>query len=436
MFNKTVWSFLFVFLSVVLHAQEDERLFKKAEKITWFLQNNFPDSVSLQFNEQVSKQLPPVTFKMVWAQIQNQAGQLQKCGPVVKSTDAEHTVYSSQMDFALMPLELRLSFDDKELIKGIFFAPAKKESVYKPAAYINEELIGEKKLVIKGTNYELPARLHYPKKISKAPCIVLVHGSGPHDMDETIDNNKPFMDLSKGLATMGYAVLTYDKRTFVVKGNPEAGATIYSEVVEDAVLAIQLASEQQEVDKDKIILAGHSLGGFLAPEIARLSGKTKGIVLLAAPARPLEEIIYQQYEFILGLDSLDDTEERKLKDLKKQVDLIKNRKYDLSTPASELPLQLPALYWQSIQNYDALKTVSKLNQKILLLRGDKDYQVTSEDTKKWLSVLPVQQIKSIEYPGLFHLFMEGSGLPSDYQTTANVNYQVLSDIDSWIKANF
>ena len=45
------------------------------------------------------------------------------------------------------------------------------------------------------------------------PAVVLVHGSGPHDRDETIGPNKPLRDVADGLASRGIAVLRYEKRT-------------------------------------------------------------------------------------------------------------------------------------------------------------------------------------------------------------------------------
>ena len=45
------------------------------------------------------------------------------------------------------------------------------------------------------------------------PAVVLVHGSGPHDRDETIGPNRPFLDIARGLAAQGIAVLRYEKRS-------------------------------------------------------------------------------------------------------------------------------------------------------------------------------------------------------------------------------
>ena len=62
--------------------------------------------------------------------------------------------------------------------------------------------------------WRLPAAFVYPAGEGPFPLVVMVHGSGPVDGDETIGPNHPFRDLAIGLARHGVASLRYDKRTF------------------------------------------------------------------------------------------------------------------------------------------------------------------------------------------------------------------------------
>lgn len=73
----------------------------------------------------------------------------------------------------------------------------------------------DKKIIIgQETNYPLNGILSLPDIASaKVPAVVLVHGSGPADMDESIGANKPFRDIAEALSAQGIAVLRYDKRT-------------------------------------------------------------------------------------------------------------------------------------------------------------------------------------------------------------------------------
>ena len=68
-------------------------------------------------------------------------------------------------------------------------------------------------------------------------AVVLVHGSGPQDRDETIGANKPFLDIARGLAAQGIAVLRYEKRTKARPQDFTGGAFgIDDETTDDAVM--------------------------------------------------------------------------------------------------------------------------------------------------------------------------------------------------------
>lgn len=79
----------------------------------------------------------------------------------------------------------------------------------------------------------LPARFVWPAGDGRVPVVVMVHGSGPNDMDETIGPNHPLRDLALGLARRGVATLRYDKRTCAFPSLAE-GITIEEEVFSSA----------------------------------------------------------------------------------------------------------------------------------------------------------------------------------------------------------
>src|SRR5579875_2329675 len=66
-------------------------------------------------------------------------------------------------------------------------------------------------------------------------AVVLVHGSGPSNMDEKVGNNSPFRDLAEGLSAKGIAVLRYDKRTFVYgkQMKDDVGISVREETIDD-----------------------------------------------------------------------------------------------------------------------------------------------------------------------------------------------------------
>ncbi len=81
-------------------------------------------------------------------------------------------------------------------------------------------------------------------------------------------------------------------------------------------------------------------------------------------------------------------------------------------------------------------TAKKLKQPILVLQGERDYQVSMTDFNLWkqnLSGNPKNQF--ISYPSLNHLFISGEGksLPAEYDKQGHVEEKVITDITEWIK---
>ena len=68
--------------------------------------------------------------------------------------------------------------------------------------------------------------------------------------------------------------------------------TVKEETTDDVALAVDLLRQTPGVDPSRVFVAGHSLGGYLAPRIAAEDpGALRGIALLEAPSTPLPELI-------------------------------------------------------------------------------------------------------------------------------------------------
>jgi pimeloyl-ACP methyl ester carboxylesterase len=121
-------------------------------------------------------------------------------------------------------------------------------------------------LINKGTEWELAGKLTGLTGGITGTAAVLVHGSGPSDMDETIYTNKPFRDLAWGLAESGIDVLRYDKRTYA---HGAAMASMDKLTVEEEPIqaAIAAGGMLREMGYENVYLIGHSMGGMLAPRI-------------------------------------------------------------------------------------------------------------------------------------------------------------------------
>jgi dienelactone hydrolase len=370
-------------------------------------------------------------------------GLLKGVGPF-KKEKAVRTESAAKYDYVYVTcqfekkdLDVKVVFTKDKQITGFFLVPPKGTYEYKAPPYARPDSFRESAVVVGEGEWALPGTLTLPKGDGPFPAVVLVHGSGPHDRDETIGPNKTLRDLAWGLASRGIAVLRYEKRTR--EHGPRFAQvknyTVKEEVLDDVQAALKLLRGRKEIDKKRTFVVGHSLGALMAPRIGALEPDLAGLVMLAAPSRPLEDVILEQITYVRSLNPSEDDKEE-LEKLKKQVARLKDPKLSPDTPSSELPLGVSAAYWLALRAYDPVATAAKLKMPLLILQGERDYQVTMADFAGWKKALGSRKdVRLKSYPKLNHLFMEGEGKakPQEYDKPGHVAGEVIDDVAAWVK---
>jgi dienelactone hydrolase len=388
------------------------------------------------FDATMKKVLPADKLKEVWQGILESTGPFKKQGKVRSERVKKYDVVHVTMYFAKAALDARVVFDADGKIAGLLFSPSSGDVPYKAPDYVKMNAFADIELKIHSPAGKLPASLSLPKGEGPFPALILVHGSGPHDRDESIGPNKPFRDLAWGLASNGIAVLRYEKRTKALPVKDVDKITVQEDVIDDAVAAVALLAEQDKIAKDRIFVLGHSLGGTLAPRIGKQSSHVAGLILLAGASRPLEDLILEQVTYILSLDdSVSDKKKKALEELKKKVAKVRDPDLSPKTPKEQLPLGVAVPYWLSLRG-DHPAEAKKFKGPILVLQGERDYQVTLDDFRGWKKALDKRRDVTFKsYPDLNHLFMAGKGKsrPEEYQKAGHVATQVIDDIAAWIR---
>ncbi len=310
-----------------------------------------------------------------------------------------------------------------------------------PPPYSRSDAFREIEVTIGGEEWPLPGTLAMPVGESPRPALVLVHGSGPNDRDETLGPNKPFRDLAWGLATRGIAVLRYDKRTRVHAARMAAAAgalTVKEETVDDALAAVALLEKTPGIDPDRIFVLGHSLGGMLVPRIAARGPRVAGWIVMAGTTRPLEEVYLEQVRYLVSLDGeITPAEREKIAEIERQIATLGEPAKLAAASPSDLPLGLPAAYWKDLMGWHPAEAAKPIHRPMLILQGGRDYQVTMADLANWKAALGARDTVTFKvYPRLDHLFMEGDGpsTPADYARPGHVSKEVVEDIATWILA--
>lgn len=411
-------------------AETSESFLKK------LIRNHF-DSCMVYFDSSVVGEINAEMMQEMWERFPNFVGEYKSYEDIRTEKQDTLDIVLIRLSFEKTKLDFKHVYNKKKKIVGIFFVPPKSKTAYNLPDYYEASKQYENKLAVKTGTFEMPAILCVPNNVPNPPVVILLAGSGPNDKDETIGPNRPLKDIALGLASKGIASFRYDKRSNVYGKKLDVNKTgLYEEVVEDALSAIKLLRANPVTKASKIFIAGHSLGAMCAPWVAEKSKDVSGIIMLAGPARPLEDIADEQMEYLLKDKFPEDRVKKIMTEYKKHTDLVRDPKALKKAQAMDLPFGAPVYYWQSVKAYDQVKTAKKIKQPILVLQGERDYQVTMTDFEIWkkeLSMNPKNKLTS--FPQLNHLFQTGESpsKPEEYQEPGNMDVKVINAMVEFIK---
>ncbi len=279
----------------------------------------------------------------------------------------------------------------------------------------------------------------------KHPAAVLISGSGPQDRNE--DTVGPgglklgiFKQITHVLSENGIAVLRYDDR-----GTGESQGSFVEaaqeDLVQDAEAAVSYLRTRDDIRSDRIALVGHSEGAIIAPRIAAQDPMIKAIVLLAGTAKTGDEVLREQFNFVL--DSMEFPEEKRKKALARyenMMKIIKEEPVDKEAEEKLKPQIEPQLKWlQSFINHDPLSVLDKIDAAVLIINGGKDKQVFPEHAKmlhKRLKKLKKKTTLKI-FPDLNHLLIPAeTGAYAEYARISmegqRVSEKLLDYLSGWL----
>ncbi len=391
------------------------------------------------FTPQMKAAMPVERLSATWNGLVAQAGPFQRQTGTSIVPRGVLTVVVVTCAFERASFDVSVTVNPANLVGGLFLRPAAQAVAYAPPAYANPDTYKESEVTVGTGQWALPGTLTMPVGPGPVPAVVLVHGSGPGDRDATVGQVKQFKDLALGLASRGIAVLRYDKRTrmHADKMRDLPGLTVKEESIDDAIAAVELLRSTSGIDPNRIVVLGHSMGGMLVPRIAAAGPPVAGFVVMAGAARPIPQAVVEQARYLAQVDGAISAEEQaQIKEFEQamaRVDALGPK----DASSEERMFGARPSYWLDLRGYDPPVAAGKVKQPMLVLQGERDYQVTMEEFGRWKSALANRtDVVFHSYPTLNHLFVAGTGksVPAEYLTPGHISEVVIRDIATWIAA--
>lgn len=414
----------------------DERV-SQAKTLVKNLADGKFETVFACFDDNMKAALPVDKLQEVWSALVAMHGQLTEELGVKLEVEGLFDVAYVTCRFSENTFDFKVVYDKADRVTGLFVVP--RWIGWQAPDYVDTNAFDEVDVSVGSEPYILSGTLSKPKNAFLAPAVVLVHGSGPQDRDETVGKNKPFKDLAWGLASRGIAVLRYEKRTAQYASSvlDQKPFTVQHESVDDALAALALLRKTDGINHNKTFVVGHSLGALVAPLIAEQDTQLSGMVLLAGNSRPLEDVIIEQCDYLIELAGPNVGELSQVLQLRAGAEMVKDESLLSELSADQILNGAPVSYWKHLKKYDAAMTAKHLITPMLVCHAGRDYQISAKDFTGWKNGLGTRaNVKFKEYPTLNHLFAEGEGKshPGEYMEEKHVSVEVVDDIANWIKS--
>jgi pimeloyl-ACP methyl ester carboxylesterase len=260
--------------------------------------------------------------------------------------------------------------------------------------------------------------------------------------DSFLAKKRRVHEILDRLTTDGFLVLRVDDRGAGASSAPPDNMS-YLDLVADARACVAFLAQRDDVDPTRIALIGHSEGGETAPLLALEALPIAAVVLMAAPGRPLLEIMTDQNRAALEAGGLSGAELEA--ELAKVVDLLKRLCGSGPIDPDELPADQRSIlanraWLQTHAQQDPLATIRAVRCPVLVLQGAKDFQVSLERDARALDAAltaaahPDHELRV--FAELDHLFKKSPGLKSilaDYAEDRRVDAEFLDVLSTWLR---
>lgn len=355
---------------------------------------------------------------------ESEHGMFEGIGDVSAGDDS--ATATATLDFAESSQQARIDFNTDGKIGRIEFP-----SEYTLPDYADPDAYREQELSIDADDHELGGTLTVPADTNTpVPGVVLVQAAGIYTRDAEFGPNKFHRDLAVGLASMGIASYRFDRRPLASLST--AQRDIDRLFVDDAVTACETLADHEAVDTDRISVAGHSVGGEVAPRIAANYKQLNGIVLLDAFSLPISQQASMSRESLQDADWYTEKEKKLIESIQQARAQLPEKDFD--DDAQNVAGRSGA-YWNSLLEYDPLDTATNVSADIFVIQNGRTLAPATASFELWQETLDSSQAQFQMFESHNHYHQSGNqkSLPSAIgRFHDNVAEDTVTAVADWV----
>lgn len=230
--------------------------------------------------------------------------------------------------------------------------------------------------------------LDKPDTDGKLPAVVICHGfTGFKEF-------KPLHELGKTFVENGFVALRFDFSDCIGESEGKCEDMMLSHQVNDTISAMNFVEDLKFVDRNKIGLTGHSLGGLTAVVASTTDKRIKAIVPISAPAKREWQNLFDENTITKWL----------------QEGSLDYQSYKRGH------IKLHHSFIEDLQEYDGTKIIKNVKRPVRIIQGDND------------DIVPVKNAQAL---------FENANEPKDLKIIEGADHMFLKDeyLNEMVRSN-
>ena len=348
------------------------------------------------------------------------------------------------------PLDVEIWADERHRLLRVSIPSVSLEVVRQDLTLVSTRLTsaqhpGDQEVRVPVTGFSLAATVTTPFNQpapldGRWPAVLLVPGSGPMDRDGTMFGIPVLGQLANALADEGYLVARYDKRGVGQSGGRPESARL-RDYAEDARDLVRYLEDRDDVDRDRIVVIGHSEGGWVGLIAAAREQRIDAVALIASPSTRGSEFVLEQQRNELARLQMPQMEQQEKISLQQRVHNAVLGKGSWNDIPPALRRRADTSWFRSFLEFEPAEAMRRVRQPVLIVQGELDRQVLPYHADRLEELAQARNrrdatVDVVKLAEINHLLVPAKiGGIDEYAllTDKTVSPEIVATLTAWIK---